>query len=270
MKRFRTRITGFLVLLTSSVFLLGCNPQPKNVTDDIANANLQFMEAFNQGDASALAMNYTLNAKLFPSNSDVIEGREAIEGFWKAVMGMGITKAELETVYAEGYGNSALEEGRYKLFVEGGQMVDQGKYVVGWKKEDGQWKLDRDIWNTNNPALTPRAALNDTVWIIEYRIKADKTAQFENYNFNILEPAVNKTDPAARNSVRSLKAAEPNKDGTYSYYYIVDPILPGNDYYMEPFLTAQYGKEKADEYIKMFNDCRVKESWDKKVIQTSW
>lgn len=152
MRKLKSLITGLTVVLAASLILFGCCTQPTNVTDEIIQANLKFMEAFNNGDAAALAGNYTSNGKLYPTNSDVIEGREAIEEFWNAVMDMGIVKAQLETVIAESYGNIAIEEGRYKLYVEGDQMADHGKYIVTWKKEDGQWKLDRDIWNTSIPA----------------------------------------------------------------------------------------------------------------------
>jgi uncharacterized protein (TIGR02246 family) len=126
---------------------------PLDVTSEIAEANKGFMAAFKNGDAYTLAGNYTKNAKLYPSNSDVIEGQKAIEDFWSAViMNAGIKKAFLETVTAESYGNIAIEEGRYRLYAEGDQMVDQGKYIVTWEKEDGKWKLHRDIWNTSIPA----------------------------------------------------------------------------------------------------------------------
>ena len=269
MKNLKTINAGFIILI-GSIFLFGCYPQPKDVADEIAEANLKFMEAFNKGDAAAVAMNYTSNAKLYPSNSDVIEGREAVEGFWNAVMNMGIKKAKLETVFAESYGDFALEEGRYTLYVEGDQIADHGKYIVSWKKVGGQWKLDLDIWNSSNPAPLGRAALNDTVWIGKDRIKADKVVPFEDFIFNYLEPAIKITDPGIRNSVRILKPVKPNKDGTYTYYYIIDPLVPAADYDMLTYLTAQYGKEKADEYIKMFTDCLAEDQWWVNTIQTSW
>ncbi|GAF78655.1 unnamed protein product, partial [marine sediment metagenome] len=61
----------------------------------------------------------------------------------------------------ESYGNFAIEEGRYTLYAEGDQIADQGKYIVTWKKEDGQWKLHRDIWNTSNPA--PMSSKNEKI-----------------------------------------------------------------------------------------------------------
>ena len=248
-----------------------CTQGPIDVTSEITEANKGFMEAFNNGDANALAKNYTSNAKLYPSNSDVIEGQEAIFEFWNAVMNMGIKKALLETVTAESFGNIAIEEGRYKLYVEGDQIVDQGKYIVTWKKEDGQWKLHRDIWNTSNPAPQPRASLNDTVWVVWNRIKADKVSQFEDFNFNYLEPAAAEYYPQMRKTVRTLRPVEQNKDGTYTYFYLIDPGISPDGYDMTLPLTAKYGEEKASEYLKMFRDCLKdgKQEWIV-TVQTAW
>ncbi len=152
MKKLKTTKANLIILFAVAIFFFGCHQKPKNVTEDIVTANLKFTEAFNNGDTATLAKYYTSDAKLFPPNSKEIEGQKAIEVFWKAVMDMGIKKAELETVSAGSCGDYALEEGHYKLYAEGDQMVDQGKYIVTWKKENGQWKLYRDIWNTSNPS----------------------------------------------------------------------------------------------------------------------
>jgi ketosteroid isomerase-like protein len=243
----------------------------KDVASEISLANKGFMEAFDQGNANGVAQNYTSNAKLFPANSDVIEGQSAIETFWGSVIGMGIKKAELETVSAEAVGDMAVEEGRYKLFAEGGQVADQGKYIVTWKKEGGKWKLHRDIWNTNSPALQARASEGDTVYIINNRIKADKVAQFEEFNFKILEPATKEHYPKMRNTVRILKPVEKNSDGTFSYIYLMDAATSPDGYEMELPLKAKYGAEKAAEYIKTFEDCLKNGKQESMVlVQTNW
>ena len=257
----------FLVCLIFS----SCTQGPVDVTNEIKEANKGFMAAFNSGDAKSLAQNYTSNGKLYPSNSDIIEGQENIEGFWNAVMSMGIQKALLETVTAESYGNIAIEEGRYKLYVEGEQIADQGKYIVIWQKENGQWKLHQDIWNTNNPAPRSRAAENDTVWVIQNHIKADKVSQFENFNFNYLEPAAAEYYPNIRNTVRTLKPVEQNEDGTYTYFYLMDPATSPDGYSIMLVLTAKYGEEKAGEYYKIFRDCLKDGKQDfKRTVQSAW
>ena len=49
------------------------------------------------------------------------------------------------------HGDTAIEVGKFTLQGEGGQTVDEGKYLVVWKQADGQWKLHRDIFNSSMP-----------------------------------------------------------------------------------------------------------------------
>jgi len=121
------------------------------IREGILAANENFMASFNQGDASGLAALYTENGQLLPPNGDFVTGRQAIQGFWQAVMDMGVKSAELETVEVEGMGKTAYEVGEYKMFADGDQIIDTGKYVVIWKQVEGQWKLHRDIWNSSMP-----------------------------------------------------------------------------------------------------------------------
>ena len=41
---------------------------------------------------------------------------------------------------------------RYELQDGDGQALDAGKFIVVWKREAGQWKLHRDIFNSSMPA----------------------------------------------------------------------------------------------------------------------
>jgi uncharacterized protein (TIGR02246 family) len=110
-----------------------------------------FMAAFNRGDATGLAALYTEDAKLLPPNADFVTGRAAVQAFWQAVMDMGVKSAQLTTDELEDHGDTAIEVGRFKLFGEGEQEIDQGKYIVIFKQVDAEWKLHRDIFNSSNP-----------------------------------------------------------------------------------------------------------------------
>jgi ketosteroid isomerase-like protein len=59
-------------------------------------------------------------------------------------------KAALKIVETEKHGDTAIEIGLYELS-SGGQTLDKGKYVAIWKKVEGEWKMHRDIWNSNLP-----------------------------------------------------------------------------------------------------------------------
>ncbi|MGQ8337028.1 YybH family protein [Sunxiuqinia sp. A32] len=257
-------------LFLSLLIVGGCAQKPVDVSAEIQSANDQFVEAYQSGDAQAVADRYTADAKVYPENSDVVQGTEAIAEFWAGAISMGVTEVMLQTVSATRYGNMAVEDGRYMLHLEGGQMVDQGKYVVTWEMVDGQWKISKDIWNSSNPAKVARAAANDTVWVVWNVVKKDKVAQFEDFNFNYLDPAAKEFYPELRSTVRILRPVSPNDDGTSTYVYLMDPAID-REYSMKPPLEAKYGSEKADEYLKMFEDCLKggKQQWVV-TTQTSW
>ncbi|AZZ92675.1 YybH family protein [Hahella sp. KA22] len=126
-----------------------------NVSTEVQAAILAaekvFMNTFSQGDAAGIAACYTDNAQLMPPHADFVEGQPAIQGAFQAFMDMGVKEMKLETLEVEGYGDAASEVGKFALEGEGGQVLDQGKYVVIWKKEAGKWKLHRDIFNSSVP-----------------------------------------------------------------------------------------------------------------------
>ena len=118
----------------------------------ISATNKAFMEAYGRGDAAGVANLYTKNSSVLPPNSEVIEGSEAIRGFWQGAMDMGIKGAKLKTIDLEVYQGTAWEVGNYTLTGAKGEVMDRGKYIVVWKDEGGKWKLHRDIWNSSLPA----------------------------------------------------------------------------------------------------------------------
>jgi uncharacterized protein (TIGR02246 family) len=123
-----------------------------DVHDLIVAANDTFMATFRAGDAAGLATLYTGDGLVMPPNGDFVRSQEAIQGFWQAIMDMGVKEANLEIVEVEDLGDTAIEVSTYAMHGEGGQVLDDGKYIVIWKKEDGQWKLHRDIFNSSRPA----------------------------------------------------------------------------------------------------------------------
>jgi len=113
-----------------------------------------FPAAIAAKDDARLGSMYAKDAIAFPPNSEMVNGREAIQNFWKGFIDEGFT-AQIETVETESGGKLGIEVGKYTIVDAAGKTVDRGKYVVVWKKEDGSWKLYRDIWNTSMPATPP-------------------------------------------------------------------------------------------------------------------
>ena len=139
--------------LAASAFLLAAAPTfAQQVPAETAATNHRFEQAFNRGDAAALAALYTENATLLPPGADLMTGRQAAQSFWQATYGSGARNLSLNTVSIESYGDVAREIGRFSVNVpgQGGQTTRvEGKYVVIWKKTAEGWRLDTDIWNLN-------------------------------------------------------------------------------------------------------------------------
>ena len=143
-------------LFVTALSSISVGQQSAALRKTIEANNQRFVEAFNRGDAAAIAAMYASgDPRLMPPNSPVIGNRQGIQSFWQGLISAGIKAAKLETTEVVACGNTAYEVGKYELTIPkagGGTVTDYGKYVVVWKKEGRQWKLARDIWNTNMAA----------------------------------------------------------------------------------------------------------------------
>ena len=116
---------------------------------EIRCANDLFESKFAAGDAAGLADLYTEDGILLPAGLDFIKGRKGIKHYWQNIMNMSVKQARLETLEIEYLNNTAIEMGNYTLSGKGGLEMDRGKYIVIWKRNQGQWQLQKDIWTTS-------------------------------------------------------------------------------------------------------------------------
>lgn len=128
----------------------------QSITTEISNAiiaaNSKFMSVFQMGDAAGIANLYTENGQVLAPNSDFLTGRAAIQAVWQSILDFGAKEIKLEIIELEEHGDTVIEISNYTLFDDQGAKLDQGKYIVVWKQQDGQWQLHRDIFNSSMPA----------------------------------------------------------------------------------------------------------------------
>jgi len=120
--------------------------------DEIRRVNAAFEANFERGDAAAIAGLYTREGVLLPTGMEPIQGSAGIQAFWQGALDAGLKQVKLKTRDVEELADTAIELGQYTLFAPDGQQADQGKYLVVWKEQQGQWKLHQDIWNSSVPA----------------------------------------------------------------------------------------------------------------------
>jgi len=126
--------------------------------EEIEAALVTFADAFNKGDAAAVAAHYTQDAAVLPPDAARVDGRPAIQAFWKGAIDAGLADLTLKASEVEGSGDWAFEVGEVSFSAPnsaGERSTATGKYIVVWKRDvDGIWRLYRDIWNANPAAPT--------------------------------------------------------------------------------------------------------------------
>ena len=146
------KLIGAVVAVAFTAFLT----QPgyaDGVRSEIDAANAQFTAAAAKGDGAGLAALYAADGQVLPAGSDPIKGAQAIQKFWQGALDSGIAEIGLTTIDLFGRGPTATEVGRYELRDKAGKVLDHGKYIVVWRREGGKWKLLRDMFSTNVPAV---------------------------------------------------------------------------------------------------------------------
>jgi uncharacterized protein (TIGR02246 family) len=123
-----------------------------SATEGINEINQLFMDAFSAGDAEKVAGFYTSNCRFLPDNGDPVDGRARVQELLQSMMDGGVSSVELITWEVEDCGDTAIEVGRVLMRGDADELIDDGKFIVIWKKEEDGWRLHRDIVNSSLPA----------------------------------------------------------------------------------------------------------------------
>ena len=149
-----------ICLLSISVLLASCqmnNSKQASIFDlaaakkIIEEKNKQFTKAHITGDTAFLNNIVTRDAKCFPPNSEVVVGRAAIAPLNVQWINYGIKEFTEETTDFFGNEDYLIDEGSYLVRYGKDNTIEKGKYINIWKKENGDWKICSNIWNTNTP-----------------------------------------------------------------------------------------------------------------------
>ena len=153
-------------LLGAALLLASCAPAdeaktaPASATvEELGQMNRDFAAALNAKDAALAASYYAEDAVVIPPGQAMVQGRAAIEAFWKAGIEQGgVRDASVETIKAESSGDIGYEIGSFVLTVngpDGNPVQEHGRYIELLKRgADGKWYSTAGIWNAA-PAAAP-------------------------------------------------------------------------------------------------------------------
>ena len=105
------------------------------------------------------------------------------------------------------------------------------------------------------PAPRPMAKSGEAVTVWAYPVKADKRKQYEHFVHDIFWPGAAKLSASGQRVFRQTRVMHPTKantDGSYTYMFIMDPYIVGEDYDIESLVKKMYGAKQGAEHYKLF------------------
>jgi len=117
----------------------------------IAESNQIYFQAFVKGDPSIFVNRYAPDCCIMPPDCPALCGPEAALEFYKIAYDQ-IKLRDGKFITTEVYGageNYVVEEGLWQSFDADHVMMDDGKFLVLWKKTPQGWKMYRDSFSSN-------------------------------------------------------------------------------------------------------------------------
>jgi len=135
-----------VMALVLIVAVTGCAPQDQSAELGALTDNWE--NALSGGDIDGLVGLYADDSVLMPPNAELMKGPGGARETFGGMIAAGLT-GELDTITATAAGGVGYHTGTYWLKDASGTVVDRGKYMEGWQKIGGEWKIIHDIWNSD-------------------------------------------------------------------------------------------------------------------------
>ena len=130
------------------VMATACAPQATDQSVELASAAQAWQVAMNAKDVDALAALYTEDCVFMPPNAELGSGHAYVKQDVGGMIEAGLD-VELVTMAASAAGGVGYRAGTFTVAAPDGTVADRGKFIEGWKKVDGEWKIKHDIYNSN-------------------------------------------------------------------------------------------------------------------------
>jgi uncharacterized protein (TIGR02246 family) len=119
-------------------------PAAADTGERINGLRAAFMASLARGDASAVADFYADEARLVVPETRPIDGRSAIEAFWRAGVESGMSELDLKPGPVTEEGDFVCEVGSYVLRAQPRDeraVIDHGRYLIVLRRDrDGSWR----------------------------------------------------------------------------------------------------------------------------------
>ena len=120
------------------------------VEPEIQAISDKFIAAFKKGDVQGITDLFAKDAVLLPNHAPRLKGQQAIAAHWKAGLEQ-LSTIKFTTTDVIPLGSDTVARiGTWEVTTQDDTpMTFSGKDLVLYRKEDGDWKIVADIWNTD-------------------------------------------------------------------------------------------------------------------------
>jgi len=122
----------------------------QDLRSTVEAGNAEWNQAFNKGDAAAVAKLYTSDAKLLPPADKIVSGDKEILAFWRSLIDAGVTDHKIETIQIEEAGDTAVMAGKWQAMgkdAQGKAAIFKGSVMKVLERQGDTWKTSLHTWN---------------------------------------------------------------------------------------------------------------------------
>lgn len=121
----------------------------------VINVENEIVRLVNNKLWDSVAAIYATDATILASGSPPVTGQKAIASFWHTVSIRGMHTVELQFIDLEQSGDKIIAKGKYVMNNYKNEIIDIGKFIAIYKKEDNHWRLQTDMLNTSMETRSP-------------------------------------------------------------------------------------------------------------------
>lgn len=127
------------------------NANLETAKKEIAASNALYFQAFVKGDSSILIDRYTKDCWIMPANAPALCGVDAsLELYKMAYYKAGLRNGKFITIDVFGDAVEYVTEvGFWRTFDVNNKVINDGKFLVLWKKTPNGWKMFRDSFSSD-------------------------------------------------------------------------------------------------------------------------
>ena len=126
--------------------------QARAAVIDIEN---ELVRRINNANWESAAAVYTKDATIYAPGSPPISGQKAIASFWHTAAIRSMKSIELQLVDLSISGDQLTARGKYVMSNQQKEIIDIGKFIALYRKENNTWHLQTDMFNSSMETRSP-------------------------------------------------------------------------------------------------------------------